>query len=109
MLRSLKTLFKNKVKVNSSLTQGNMYCVLKGTYSGEYFIFMESKENEHYFFSLPDKIVRKVPFDSFLVGINGGVLDMVELLPKKVFSVVEKEYFLINNNINGNSNSKEDN
>jgi len=104
MLKFLKTLSKK----HSFLEAGNIYCVLKGTYSGEYFIFLESKDSIHYFFSLPDKIVRQVPAESFKTGIQGGIIDFIERLPKKVFCVVENEYKSINN-INGNCNSKENN
>jgi hypothetical protein len=104
MLKFLKTLSKK----DNFLEKGNMYCVLKGTYSGEYFIFLESKNDTHYFLSLPDKIVRQVPTQSFKTGILGGVIDFIERLPKKVLSVIENEYKSINN-INGNCNSKENN
>jgi hypothetical protein len=104
MLKFLKTLSKKDKK--QELVSGNLYCVLKGTYSGEYFAFVEKKDDKYMFISLPDKQIREVSQESLNVGIEGGVLDFVERLPKKVYEVVEKEYFLINNKTNGYSNSK---
>lgn len=106
MLKFLKTFSKKK---NSQLEKGNIYCVLKGIYSGEYFIYIHKETDNHVFLSLPDKQIRKVPQESLNCGLQDGILDFIEKLPNKVYNIVEKEFILLNNRTNGNCNSKEDN
>ena len=42
-----------------------IYAVNSGDYLGEFFVYMESNENEYRFLSLPKMQLRKVPKDKF--------------------------------------------
>lgn len=104
ILRSLRTLFKKE----NTFKQGSIYCVLKGIYSGEYFVFMERVGSNYLFLSIPDKEIRNIPESSFVNGINNGILDFIENLPASVFNPLQVYYRSINK-INGNSLTKENN
>lgn len=85
-----------------------IYAVLKGTYSGEYLVFIEEKKSEYTFISLPEKIILTVPKSSFDNGLKNKILDYIEKLPKSVYKVVELEYNSLNIK-NGLRRTKEDN
>jgi hypothetical protein len=85
-----------------------IYSVLKGTFSGEFFVYITKKENGFLFFSLPDFKERLVPSDSFVTGINCGVLEFIERLPKNIFQEVELQHKKINNS-NGLRRTQENN
>lgn len=78
-------------------TSRGMYAILKGTFSGDYIVFMKETDTSYECFSLPDKRIMNVPKESFDNGIRYNLLDFVEKLPKKVFLVVEREYKNLNN------------
>lgn len=85
----LNKLFKHPFK-------RGIYAVLKGSYAGEYLVFVKEQEKTYTFLSLPGKIILTVPRDSFDNGFNNKILDYVERLPKSVFKVVESEYNSLN-------------
>jgi hypothetical protein len=103
-LKSLKTLFKK----DRTFKQGSIYCVLRGIYSGEYFVFMERIDSNYIFLSIPDKEIRNIPESSFVSGISNGILDFIENLPAPVFNPLQVYYRSINK-INGNCHTKENN
>jgi hypothetical protein len=73
-----------------------IYAILKGSYAGEYLVFVKEQDNTYTFFSLPGKVILTVPKDSFDNGFNNKILDFVERLPKSVYKVVESEYNSLN-------------
>jgi len=68
-----------------------IYAVLKGTYSGEYIVFLKKTNNIIELISFPDKYILKVPEKDFNEGIQSGVIDYIQTLPREVYSVVEDE------------------
>lgn len=94
---------KNTIPANRSI-----YAVLKGTYGGEFFTYIKKDKEEFIFLSLPEKIIRRVPFDAFARGIKNGVIEYITRLPKNVQEVVELEYNKLNT-LNGHSTTKTDN
>ena len=100
-------MFFKKVIINAPVDRG-IYVVLGGTYSGEYLVYMKQEKDHYLFMSLPDKIKREVPVESFKNGIKYKLLEFIEKLPNKVFNIVAEEYKALNN-INGQSRTKENN
>jgi hypothetical protein len=73
-----------------------IYAVLKGTYSGEYVVFLKKVHVHLHFISFPDKQILIVPEKDFNEGLEGGVLDFIQTLPHSVYSVVEDEVKRLN-------------
>jgi len=69
-----------------------VYAITKGTYLGELFVFMEKIKNEYMYLSLPEMKVRNVPQDKFYLGFKIGIIDTVEKLPRRIYSVCRKQY-----------------
>ena len=70
----------------------HVYAVTKGDYLGEFFVYMTKEEGSYIFLSLPDFRVRKVPVNDFDNGVEQGVLDMVERLPRSVYIECQEQY-----------------
>lgn len=68
-----------------------IYAVLKGTYSGEYMVFLKKANTIIELISLPDKHILKVPEKDFKEGIQNGIIDYIQTLPRSVYRVVEEE------------------
>lgn len=72
--------------------KGFIYAITKGKFAGQLFVYVEEKNKEYGFLSLPEMVIRKVPNDKFDYGIKNKIIDVVERLPKHVFSVCIKQY-----------------
>lgn len=72
--------------------QAFVYAITKGTYIGELFVYMEKIKNDYMFLSLPEMKVRNVPQDKFDLGLKIGIIDTVERLPRRIYSVCRKQY-----------------
>lgn len=68
------------------------YAVEHGDYVGEFFVYVETKEENHYFLSLPKMLIRKVPVKSFNSGIKEKIIVFVEKLPDPVYGVCLEQY-----------------
>jgi hypothetical protein len=73
-----------------------IYAILKGTYSGQFMVFIKENIDEYVFLTLPDKKIQRVPADAFRRGMSNSIIEYIEKLPKKVYQVVEKEFLNIN-------------
>ena len=76
----------------------NVYAVTKGDYLGEFFVYMDKEESSYVFLSLPDFRIRKVPINDFDSGVDEGVIDMVERLPRSVYIECQEQYTKTLNN-----------
>lgn len=101
ILKYLEGTFNKKHPVERGI-----YVILKGTYSGEFFVYISQTSTFFTFISLPDKIIRQVPTDSFNNGLKNKLVEFLEQLPLNIYNTVEHEYNLINNN-NGHGNPKD--
>ena len=68
------------------------YAVERGDFVGEFFVFIESKLEDHYFLSLPKMLIRKVPLKSFNTGIKEKIIVFVEKLPDSIYRVCFEQY-----------------
>jgi len=71
---------------------GVVYAITTGIYAGQLFVYMEKKNKEYSFLSIPEMITRKVPEDKFDVGLKHKIIDIVERLPNDVYTVCVKQY-----------------
>jgi len=69
-----------------------VYAVTGGKYLGELFIYMEEKEDNFYFLSLPEMHVREVPKEKFNFGLNEKIIDVVKKIPSYVYKVCKAQY-----------------
>ena len=70
----------------------DVHAVTSGDYIGELLVYMESVNGNFCFLSLPDMKVRIVPESDVYSGIDAGVLDKVEKLPRDVYAVCCEQY-----------------
>ena len=70
----------------------HVYAVTKGDYLGEFLVYMGKGKSSYNFLSLPDFRIRKVPINDFDSGVQQGVLDMVERLPRSVYIECQEQY-----------------
>ena len=68
------------------------YAVERGDYVGEFFVYIETKNSEHFFLSLPKLIIRKVPANSFHIGLKEKIIVFVEKLPDSIYRVCYEQY-----------------
>lgn len=87
---NFKTMFKLFKKTHP--IKGYSYAVTTGAYVGEMFVFIEEKEEDYKFISIPKNVNRDVPKDKFILGMNEGIVEVVEKLPRKISSLLEKQY-----------------
>lgn len=76
-------------KNKTIIEKGSCYAVLKGDYVGEIFVFFEQQKDTLFFMTLPKMEIRKVDIAKFEIGIKEKIIDFVNVLPKKIFKVVE--------------------
>ncbi len=69
-----------------------VYAVTKGDYIGEFLVYVEEIESVYCFLSLPDMHVRDIPKSDIVSGLQEGILDEVETLPRDVFSICHAQY-----------------
>ena len=72
--------------------RGDLYAVTMGDYLGQFFIYMEQKDNTHVFLSLPDFHVINVKNGDFEDGVDKKILDFREKLPTRIFKDCYKKY-----------------
>jgi hypothetical protein len=73
--------------------KGFVYAVTTGIYAGQLFVFMEkTKQNEYNFLALPEMSVKAVPTDKFDFGLKNKIVDIVERLPKNIYTTCIKQY-----------------
>ena len=70
----------------------SIYGVSRGKYLGEFLVYMKSESDNMYFLSLPKMVRRVIPVDKFKNGIDTGVLEFQEILPRGIYDVCEKQY-----------------
>ena len=72
--------------------KGHSYAVGTGTYVGEIFVFINEKQEEYEFISIPKNINRYIPKDKFDVGLEYNILDYVGPVDTNVFELLQKQF-----------------
>lgn len=71
---------------------GDVFAVSTGTYLGEFFVFIEQKNNIQYFLSLPKMINREIENKNIEHALSAGILEFQENLPNDVKKVCIEQY-----------------
>lgn len=69
-----------------------IYAVTGGKLLGELLVYINSNKDTHSFLSLPIMKNRAIPIDKFDFGIKERIVDVVEKIPKNIYSVCIKQY-----------------
>jgi hypothetical protein len=77
---------------NKKLKKGDVYAVQAGDFVGQFFNFVEKKENDYIFLSTPLLEIQKVPKEKFDFAKEQGIIEYVETLPRNIFKVIQAEY-----------------
>lgn len=77
---------------NKHPKKGCVYAITKGKFIGELFVYIEQKQTDFMFLSLPTMAIRDVPQDKFDMGLKSKIIDIVEKLPKEVYTVCINQY-----------------
>lgn len=75
-----------------TLEPGNTYAVQSGAYAGEMLIYIDKGQYSHNFLAVPTMLNRTVPFNSFDLAWNTGILEFVEQVPDYVVQVSTVQY-----------------
>jgi hypothetical protein len=90
----------NKIFKKIIPTQKNIFACLHGDYVGEMFIYIDKKDNNYLFLSVPKNINRIIPIKSFDSGMNLGILEFVEVTLKEIYDVAKAQYIYNETNEN---------
>jgi hypothetical protein len=69
-----------------------LFAVTTGDYVGEMLAFMQTKDNDHIFLSVPKLVIRSIPIDKFKFGLDNSIVELVEVLPRNVFKLLEQQF-----------------
>lgn len=80
----------NTIKIK----QGNIYACHHGQYAGQLFAFIcrDKKEQTYNFLRMPDMITTKISQNDFDDGLEKGIIEFVEKVPKYVNKVIVAQY-----------------
>ena len=87
----LKTIL-NKIKSFFFPKERSIYVVLQGVYKGEWLVPVSFLPGQTVFFSLPDRHIRTIPNNEIETGLQNKIIDLVDVLPKKVYNSCLAEY-----------------
>jgi hypothetical protein len=74
------------------LQPGNVYAVQTGDYAGEMLVYVLTDFMYHKFLSIPLMKNRNIPKEKFVFGMNNHIIEFVERVPKKFYSIIEAQY-----------------
>ena len=93
----------NKIFKKIIPTQKNIFACLHGDYVGEMFIYIDKKDDNYLFLSMPKNINRIIPIKSFDSGMNLGILEFVEVTLEEIYDIAKAQF--IYNETNENTNN----
>ena len=72
--------------------QKYIYAVTGGAYLGELLVYVDKQDNNYSFLSLPQMQNRLIPTEKFDFGLQEQIVEIVEKLPRSVFSTCQKQH-----------------
>tara|TARA_R110000764_G_scaffold144681_1_gene232459 strand:- start:4551 stop:4808 length:258 start_codon:yes stop_codon:yes gene_type:complete len=69
-----------------------MYACSHGDYTGQMFVVIEVKDQQVNCLQVPDMKNIQIPTDTFDIGRNSHIIELVEVVPKDVFEVTTAQY-----------------
>ena len=76
----------------SKMKNGSVYAVQTGDYAGQFFNYIKKDSDNYVFLSTPNIKIVKVPKKEFDFGIEHGIVEYVETLPRNIFKVIKAQY-----------------
>ncbi|MAF25849.1 hypothetical protein CL634_09790 [bacterium] len=70
----------------------NLYAVAEGSFKGEFFVYINENDENMYFLSLPDNIIRKVPKKEFHSGVKENIIEFIEKIPGEIYEICIAQY-----------------
>ena len=68
------------------------FAIKTGTYAGEIIIFIKQNSQNYEFLSVPKMLNRQIPVEKFKLGVDTGIVDFVEKIPKDVYKIVSAQF-----------------
>ncbi len=69
-----------------------IYACHHGDYAGQAFIFINEEELSYNFLRIPDMVNISVPHEDFYNGVHKEILQLIESVPRDVYSIVQAQY-----------------
>lgn len=96
MLRIWEKL-KHIFRLSSNITPerfsiGSIFYVKEGTFRNRFIVHTKKREDFLDFLLLPEAENITIPYKDCLIGINGGIIEQVETLPKKITTTCITQY-----------------
>jgi hypothetical protein len=91
-LKNVLSHLKNSFSVKPHPKRGYIYAVTKGTYLGELLVYCKTMNESHGFLSMPKMINRVIPVEKFQFGLDNGIVDVVERLPRNIYDTCLRQY-----------------
>jgi hypothetical protein len=73
-------------------SQPFIYAITAGRFLGELLVFVEKDATNYNFLSLPNMNIRTIPLEKFDMGLETGVVEIVEKLPAFVHKTCLQQY-----------------
>jgi len=69
-----------------------LYAVKNGDHAGKFIAYIDTLQDNYCFLAVPGNEKLKVPITDFENGIDNGIVEFVEKLPRDVFKVLEAQH-----------------
>jgi hypothetical protein len=89
-LPKLITKFISKKK--TSPKYGDVFAVGMGDYAGQLLIFIKQTKDNLFFLSIPNMENRQMPIEKFDFGMDHGIIEYVERLPKSIRDITRAQF-----------------
>lgn len=77
---------------HQGIQPGSIYGVSSGKFTGKFFVYMEEADGDKWFLVLPDMTTQRIPDDKFKTGIDNKIIELQEVLPRKVYNICKQQY-----------------
>ena len=91
-LKNVLSHLKSSFSAKPHPRKGYIYAVTKGTYLGELLVYCKTMNESFGFLSMPKMLNRHIPTEKFQFGLENGIVDIVEKLPKNIYDTCLRQY-----------------
>jgi hypothetical protein len=79
-------------KKKTSPKYGDVFAVSMGDYAGQMLVFIKQTKDDLFFLSIPKMENRQMPIEKFDFGVEHGIIEYVERLPKSVRDITRAQF-----------------
>jgi hypothetical protein len=79
-------------KKKTSPKFGDVFAVSMGDYTGQMLVFIKKTDDNFWFLSMPKMQNQEMPLDKFDFGLEHGIIEYVERLPKSVRDITRAQF-----------------